>query len=168
MHEPGKSDSRVLPKKVSNKAQRWAAERLEGRRLAKRNSPQATTLRTQGRARVHAALGRVRQVAEQKKGARFTALLHHIYAIDTLRAAFYSLKRDAAPGVDGETWDDYGEALEAHLADLSDRVRCQRSLGPAQWRSCKPPAGGQVMCPVTASKVAHGIRVSVSDDSPPV
>jgi len=72
---------------------------------------------------VHAALGRVRQVAEQKKGARFTALLHHIYAIDTLRAAFYSLKRDAAPGVDGETWDDYGEALEAHLADLSDRVR---------------------------------------------
>ncbi len=82
MHEPGKSDSRVLPKKVSNKAQRWAAERLEGRRLAKRNSPQATTLRTQGRARVHAALGRVRQVAEQKKGARFTALLHHIYAID--------------------------------------------------------------------------------------
>ncbi len=123
MYEPGKSDSRVVPKKVSNKAQRWAAERLEGRRLAKRNSPQATTLRTQGRARVHAALGRVRQVAEQKKGARFTALLHHIYAIDTLRAAFYSLKRDAAPGVDGETWDDYGEALEAHLADLSNRVR---------------------------------------------
>lgn len=123
MHEPGKSDSRVVPKKVSNKAQRWAAERLEGRRLAKRSSPQATTLRTQGRARVHAALGRVRQVAEQKKGARFTALLHHIYAIDTLRAAFYSLKRDAAPGVDGETWDDYGEALEAHLADLSNRVR---------------------------------------------
>jgi hypothetical protein len=63
--------------------------------------------------------GTGRQVAEQKKGARFTALLHHIYAIDTLRAAFYSLKRDAAPGVDGETWDDYGEALEAHLADLS-------------------------------------------------
>src|SRR6266536_1419537 len=123
MHESGKSDSRVVPKKVPNKARRRAAEGLEGRRLAKRNSPQATTRRTQGRARVHAALGRVRQVAEQKKGARFTALLHHIYAIDTLRAAFYSLKRDAAPGVDGETWDDYGEALEAHLADLSDRVR---------------------------------------------
>ena len=91
--------------------------------MAKRNSPQATTLRTQGRARVHAALGRVRQAAEEKKGVRFTALLHHIYAIDTLRAAFHELKRDAAPGVDGETWEHYGQDLEAHLADLSDRVR---------------------------------------------
>jgi RNA-directed DNA polymerase len=87
MDEPGKSDSRVLPRKVPNNARRRAAEGLEGRRLAKRNSSQATTLRTQGRARVHAALGRVRQAAEQKKGVRFTALLHHIYAIDTLRAA---------------------------------------------------------------------------------
>lgn len=123
MHEPGKSDSRVVPKKVPNKARRRAAEGLEGRRLAKRNSPRATTLRTQSRARVHAALGRVRQAAEQKKGVRFTALLHHIYTIDTLRAAFYELERDAAPGVDGETWEHYGEELEANLAELSDRVR---------------------------------------------
>ena len=80
-------------------------------------------LRTQGRARVHAALGRVRQAAEQQKGVRFTALLHHIYAIDTLRAAFYDLERDAAPGVDGETWEHYGEKLEANLAELSSRLR---------------------------------------------
>src|SRR6266849_6430817 len=123
MDGPGKSDSRVVPKKVPNNARRRATEGLEGRRLAKRNSPQATTHRTQSRARVHAALGRVRQVAEQKKGARFTALLHHIYAIDTLRAAFHGLERDAAPGVDGETWEHYGEKLEANLADLSERVR---------------------------------------------
>jgi hypothetical protein len=123
MHEPGKSDNCVVPKKAPNKARRRAAEGLEGRRLAKQNSPQATTLRTQGRARVHAALGRVRQAAEQKKGVRFTALLHHIYAIDTLRAAFYDLERDAAPGVDGETWEHYGEELEANLAELSDRLR---------------------------------------------
>src|ERR1700682_4973262 len=50
MNEPGKSDSRVVPEKVSNKAWRRAAERLEGRRLAERNSSQATTLRTQSRA----------------------------------------------------------------------------------------------------------------------
>ena len=99
------------------------AEGLEGRRLAKRNSPQVSTLRTQGRIRAQAALGRVRQAAEQKKGERFTALLHHIYAIDTLRAAFYELERDAAPGVDGQTWEHYGEALEANLAELSDRLR---------------------------------------------
>src|ERR1700736_3516563 len=123
MHETGKSDSRTVPKKVSNKARQGAAEGLEGRRLAERNSPQATTLRTQGRARVHEALGRVRQAAEGQKGVRFTALLHHIYAIDTLRAAFYNLERDAAPGVDGETWEHYSQELEAHLAELSDRVR---------------------------------------------
>src|SRR6266851_9832529 len=50
MHEPGKSDSRVVPKKVSNKARRRAAERLEGRRLAKRNSPSSATHRTLCRA----------------------------------------------------------------------------------------------------------------------
>ncbi len=123
MYESGKSDSRVVPRKVPNKARRRVAEGLEGRRLAKRKSPQASTLRTQGRTRAHAALGRVRQAAEQKKGERFTALLHHIYAIDTLRAAFYELERDAAPGVDGETWAHYGEAVEANLAELSDRLR---------------------------------------------
>ncbi len=122
MDEPGKSDSRVVPKKVPNKARRRAAEGLEGRRLAKRNSPQVSTLRTQGRIRAHAALGRVRQAAEQQRGERFTALLHHIYAIDTLRAAFYELERDAAPGVDGETWAHYGQALEANLTELSKRV----------------------------------------------
>src|SRR6516225_7808433 len=123
MDEPGKSDNRVVPEKAPNKARRRAAEGLEGRRLAKRNSRQATTLRTQSRARVHAALGRVRQIAEQKKGVRFTALLHHIYAIDTLRVAFHELKRDAAPGVDGETWEHYGQDLEANLAEVSHRVR---------------------------------------------
>ena len=63
MDEAGKSDNRVVPKKVANKARRRVAEGLEGRRQAKRSSPQAATLRTQGRARVHAALGRVRQAA---------------------------------------------------------------------------------------------------------
>lgn len=123
MDGSGKSYSRVVPKKDSNNTRRRVAEGLEGRRLAKRNSPQATTLRTQGRVRVQEALGRVRQAAERQKGERFTALLHHVYAIDTLRAAFYALERDAAPGVDGETWEHYDEALEANLADLSDRVR---------------------------------------------
>src|SRR5712692_9814836 len=123
MDEPGKSDNRVVPEKVSNKARQRAAEGLEGRRLAERNTPHASALRTQGRASVQAALGRVRQAAEAQKGVRFTALLHHIYAIDTLRAAYYDLKKDAAPGVDGATWAEYGQGLEARLAELADRVR---------------------------------------------
>jgi group II intron reverse transcriptase/maturase len=54
---------------------------------------------------------------------RFTALLHHIYGLETLRSAYLSLKRDAAPGVDGETWRHYGEALEENLQDLSERLK---------------------------------------------
>jgi RNA-directed DNA polymerase len=54
---------------------------------------------------------------------RFTALLHHIYDLKTLRAAYLGLKRDAAAGVDGETWRHYGEQLEENLRDLSDRLK---------------------------------------------
>src|SRR5438270_7649327 len=143
MHEPGKSDSPIVPKKVANKGRKRAAEPLEERGLAERNSSQATTLRTQGRARVHEALGRVRQAAEGQKGARFTALLHHVYASDTLRAAFYSLKRDAAPGVDGETWADYGRDVEANLAELSDRVRRGAYRPQPVRRAYVPKQGGQ-------------------------
>jgi group II intron reverse transcriptase/maturase len=54
---------------------------------------------------------------------RFTALLHHVYDLETLRTAYLSLKREAAPGVDGETWRHYGEALEENLQDLADRLK---------------------------------------------
>jgi group II intron reverse transcriptase/maturase len=54
---------------------------------------------------------------------RFTALLHHIYNLETLRMAYFSLKREAAPGVDGETWRHYGEELETNLRDLSERLK---------------------------------------------
>ena len=49
--------------------------------------------------------------------------MHHIYNLSTLREAYYGLKRDAAPGVDGETWRQYGESLESNLEDLSTRLR---------------------------------------------
>ena len=54
---------------------------------------------------------------------RFTALLHHIYNLDTLRLAYCSLKKEAAAGVDGETWRHYEEKLEGNLRDLSERLK---------------------------------------------
>jgi group II intron reverse transcriptase/maturase len=69
------------------------------------------------------ALKRVRQAATQDRSLRFTALLHHIYSTDTLREAYYGLKRDAAPGVDGKTWRAYGEQLEGNLQELSGRLK---------------------------------------------
>src|ERR1700675_2917364 len=66
-------------------------------------------------------LERVRTAARLDKKVRFTALLHHV-DVDLLRAAYALLKRDAAAGVDGVTWHDYGEGLEERLKDLHARV----------------------------------------------
>ncbi len=78
---------------------------------------------TQGRARMQSALARVRQAATRDTSLPFTALLHHIYSTDTLREAYFGLKREAAPGVDGVTWQHYGENLEDNLQDLSARLQ---------------------------------------------
>src|SRR5713226_245800 len=117
MHGHGQSDSPEVPAKSPNNAGRPAAEGMEGRGLAKGNSGQQNARRTQSRGSAPSALDRVREVAERDKEVRFTALLHHICDVERLRAAYFALKRDAAAGVDGETWRHYGEALETHLAD---------------------------------------------------
>ena len=96
---------------------------MEGRGLAKGNLRQQNAPRTQSRDGAPSALERVRQAAERDKKVRFTALLHHVYNVERLRAAYFALKREAAPGVDGETWQHYGEALEANLPDLSGRLK---------------------------------------------
>src|SRR6202162_2508586 len=120
---PGKSDSPVVPKKSPNKAGQPAAEGMEGRGLAKGNLPQQNASRTPSRNDAPSALERVRQAAGKGKKLRFTALLHHIYNLETLRMAYFRTKKEAAPGVDGETWRHYGEELERNLQDLSDRLK---------------------------------------------
>ena len=119
----GKSDSSVLPEKPPNNAGQPAAEAVEGRELAKGNTPERNALRTQGRAGAPSALARVRQAAQKDRKQRFTALLHHVHDVARLGSAYFALKREAAPGVDGETWRHYGEALEENLRDLSERLK---------------------------------------------
>jgi RNA-directed DNA polymerase len=115
-----KSDSPIVPMKSLNNAGPAAAE---GRGLTKGNLSQQNALRTQCREGALSALERVRQAAARDKKMRFTALLHHIYDLETLRAACFSLKREAAAGVDGETWRHYGERLAENLRELADRVK---------------------------------------------
>ena len=79
MNDSGKSDSRVVPAKLANKTGQPVAELVEERRLTKGNTGQQNARRTQGRdSDASSALERVRRVARQDKGARFTALLHHV------------------------------------------------------------------------------------------
>src|ERR1700738_437723 len=120
---PGKSDRPTVPEKSPNNAGQSAAEGMEGRGLAKGTLPQQNASRTPSREDASSALERVRQAASKDKKLRFTALLHHIYNLETLRMAYSSLKKEAAPGVDGETWRHYGETLEDNLQDLSHRLK---------------------------------------------
>jgi len=89
-------------------------------------------VRAQNRAAPSSGIDRVRKAARERKAEKFTSLLHHIDAA-LLRQSYHWLKRDAAPGVDGMTWDAYGEGLEARLCDLEARIhrgsyRAQPSL----------------------------------------
>src|SRR4051812_36224766 len=121
MHDREKSDSPIVAVKPTNKAGRPAAEPVERRAGTEGNAGQQSTRRAQNRESVSQALDRVRQAARQRKKERFTALFHHL-SVDLLREAFLALRRDAAPGVDGLTWQDYEADLEPRLQDLHDRV----------------------------------------------
>ena len=125
MNERGKSDSLIVPGKLPNKGRGALrpAEEVEGRGLAKGNPIQQNRSRTQRRQDLQQALERIRQAAHKDRKLRFTALWHHVYSEDRLRESYYGLKRNAAPGVDGQTWQHYGEDLEDNLRDLSERLR---------------------------------------------
>ena len=121
MDDREKSDGRVLPVRLPNNAQGGAAEVVEGRRPAKGNATSETCPGPSAGQGALSDLDRVRRMARTDKEARFTALLHHVH-VDRLRAAYLALEPKAAPGVDGVTWEDYGEDLEANLRDLHARV----------------------------------------------
>ncbi len=144
MHESKKSDLAVVAVKPTNKAgASSAAEPVEPRAGAEGNVGQQSTHRTQIRARVSQALERVRQAAKARKKERFTALLHHI-DLDLLRLSFYALKRNAAPGADGVTWQDYEADLESNLQDLHARVhRGAYRAQPSRRKYIPKPDGRQ-------------------------
>jgi RNA-directed DNA polymerase len=111
----------IVPMNHSNKDKRPLAESEEGRPSIKENASQPHTYPTQSGKGVSQGLAGVRKAARENKEMRFTALLHHL-TLDLLRESFYSLKRKAAPGVDGVTWHEYETGLEDHLVDLHGRV----------------------------------------------
>lgn len=121
MNEPEKSDPSEVAAKSANNSGQSEAESMEPREGAEGNTSEPHAHRTRSRDSVSTGLERVRERAKVNKRERFTALLHHV-TIDLLRTAYFKLKRDAAPGVDGTTWAEYGHDLEAKLWDLHGRV----------------------------------------------
>src|ERR1700726_2905935 len=121
MHVSEESHSGTVPMSHSNKDGKSSAEREEGRPLIKENAGQPNTSPTQSGKGVSRGLTSVRKAAGNNKEMKFTALLHHL-TVDLLRDSFYSLKRKAAPGVDGVSWQEYEDGLEDRLTDLHGRV----------------------------------------------
>jgi group II intron reverse transcriptase/maturase len=84
----------------------------------------------------------VREVARRDRKARFTALLHHV-SLGRLRAAYWAIRPQAAPGVDGVTWAEYGQGLEANLQDLHGRVQSGRYRAKPSRRVYIPKPDGR-------------------------
>ena len=157
------SDPVIVAAKSPNKSAGAEAEAMEPRAGAKENVSEQNTPRTLCRERVTSALARVRQRAKQKKKEKFTALLHHINP-DSLKLAFYALKRKAAPGADGMTWQEYEQDLDKRIGDLHGRVHrgAYRPL-PARRVYIPKADGAQRPLAITAleDKIVQGATVMV-------
>jgi len=141
MHGAEESDSVIVAVKPTNKAEQSVAEPVEPRMETKGNADQQSTRRAQDRVRVSQALERVRQAARQRKKERFTSLLHHVDPA-MLRTAFYAMKRDAAPGVDGMTWETYEHDLDRRIETLHARVQAGTYRALPSRRSYIPKEDG--------------------------
>lgn len=150
------ASSDPTPAKPANKAERSTAELVEGDDGTKRNAELQSTVRTQGREAVTQALARIRGAVTRNEKEKLTALLHHV-STDVLRWAFFNIKKQAAPGVDGLTWVDYAADLDRNLTDLHARIHsgayralpsrrryipvdCKQHRGPG--RQDRPGRGG--------------------------
>src|SRR6516162_7944857 len=141
MHEPEESDAVVVARKPTNKVERSTAELVEPRTETKGNAGQQSTRRAQDRKSVSQALERVRVAARQRRKEKFTSLLHHIDPA-LLRMAFFAIKRDAAPGVDGMTWETYEQDLDHRIEDLHTRVHTGAYRAQPSRRSYIPKEDG--------------------------
>ncbi len=138
-----KSDPAVVAMKPVNVQAKASMERAERRAGAEGNAGKARTVRAQARAAVVPGLDRVREVARMRKGEKFTTLMTCL-DVEMLRFAYGELKRDAAPGVDGVTWRDYGEGLDGRLADLKDRLHRGSYRAQPSRRHFIPKADGRL------------------------
>jgi len=142
MHDGGESYNGIVPAKQPNKSGVPPAEAVEGRPLTKENTQEPTPCRTPSRESGSSGLARVREAAKKEKKLKFTALLHHV-DVDLLRDSYYSLKRQVAPGVDGVTWEEYGQDLEARLIDLQGRIHRGAYRAQPSRRVWIPKADGR-------------------------
>jgi RNA-directed DNA polymerase len=136
------SDRAIVPMRLANKEAKALTELVEGRVRTKENKAELNIQPTQSGERVSQGLGGVRQAARERKQEKFTALLHHL-TVDLLRESYYALKRNASPGVDGVSWREYEDGVEARLSDLHGRVHRGAYRAQPSRRVYIPKADGR-------------------------
>jgi len=144
------SDDCIVPKKVPNKpkAKAAGAEVPEERRSAKRNPREQSTGRAQNRETVEQELNRIREAVRRGSEKRLTTLWHHVYSKATLREAYWKLNPKSSPGVDGQTWQEYGEDFEERIARLSERLKRMGHRPLPVRRTYVPKDGGKKERPI--------------------
>src|SRR5260221_1930842 len=165
MNDREKSHGLVVPAKPRNKTAKAAADGVEGRSPTKENPNGQNADRTQSRRNAPNALERVREAARKDKRKKFTALLHHLTR-ERLEAAYRRLKRDAAPGVDGIGWSEYGEGLREKLDDLLNRIHRGAYRAKPSRRTYIPKGdGGKRPLGITtiADKIAQSDIAAILD-----
>jgi len=166
MHESRESDGGIEPKKEPNKTtgQTEAAEAPEGRPKAKRNPGEQNTGQAQDWITVDLALNRIREAVRRDSRKRLTTLWHHVYSEVTLREAYRKLNPKSSPGVDGQTWQSYGEELDQRITELSARLKRMGHRPQAVLRKYIPKEGGKqrpIGIPVLEDKIVERALVMV-------
>ncbi len=92
-------------------------------------------------------LKRIAELAESKPGLKFTSLAHLLNE-ENLKACYQELEKDKAPGVDGETWEDYGEDLEENISDLVERLKAKKYWPRPVKRTYIPKEGKDEKRPI--------------------
>ena len=172
MNEHEKSDDCVVPMKRSNNgsAAAGSAEGVEERRPVKGNSLKETKDRTQSREALQHARQRVGEAAVRYCDEPLNSLWHHCYNVDHLRATFFSMKKNAAAGVDGVTWEAYAEGLEGNLANLSDRLARGAYRARPVRRTFIPKADGRLRplgIPALEDKLVQLSLIHISEPTRP-
>ena len=145
MNRYRESDSLIVSRKPLNKIgdNKPMAEKVEKRRLAKRNPSKQNRSQAQSWIILPNELDRIRYAAQRKRKEQFISLWHHVYDISRLRRSFLRLKRDSAAGIDGTTWKEYGTNLEENLKKLSERLRKGSYRARAVKRTYIPKSDGR-------------------------
>jgi len=160
------SDSLIVSGKPLNKIgdNKPMAEKVEKRRLAKRNPSKRNRSQAQSWIILPNELERIRYAARRKREERFISLWHHVYDISRLRRSFLRLKRDSAAGIDGKTWKEYSKNLEENLKNVSRRLRRGSYKARAVKRTYIPKSDGRqrpLGIPALEDKIAQKSMVEV-------